>query len=281
MSARIALILLIVAGCCLAPLGVAAQTPNPLVFDSPTKLKRFGIGFRGIGTDDVKIHFPTRCYYYGDGGWDISISDDLLAAYKAQGFSRRSACMALVSTVRFNPENGRRLATYILIDPKFFKKGEPPGAGAISDELPLSLPSCFKGGLPYSDCAWNFDPISGKKLSAQQTAKFKALGQKIEKVLSDPKTKAAFAYMDSDSPYSKGMIMIGAGRDFDVGKGSNTSFYDYSKEFPKGFGYALYADGTAGPDASPEVIKAALTGKAPPSQLDPEELKKIWTLGAQ
>jgi hypothetical protein len=279
MSARIALILSIVAGCCL-PFGAAAQTPNPLVFDSPNQLKRYGIGFRGIGTEDVKIHFPTRCYYYGDGGWDISISDDLLATYKAQGFSRRSACMALVSGIRFNPENGKRLTSYILMDRKLIKNGQPTDAGAMSDALPLSLPSCFKNGLPYSDCAWNFDPMSGKKLSAQQTAKFKAFGPKIETFLSDAKRKSAFSYMD-ESEFSKGMIMVGAGRDFDVGEGSNATFYDYSSEFPKGFGYALYADGAAGPDASPEVIKAAITGRAPPSQLDADALKKIWTLGVQ
>jgi len=284
MGIRAALAFSIVVSCCLAAGGVAAQTPNPLVFDSPSQLKQYGIGFRGIGTDDVKIHFPTRCYHYGDGGWDISISDALLNEYKSQGFSRRSACMALVSGIRFNPENGKRLTTYIIIDRTLFENGQPTDSGSLSGELPLSLPSCFKDALPYSDCAWSFDPMSGKKLSAQQTAKFKAIGQRIEKFLSDPKTKHGVSRIQEDSPdaeFTKGMIISGGGDKAGGGKDSAASFYDYSSEFPKGYGYTLYADGAAGPSASPEVVKAALTSKKPPAQIDADQLKAIWTSGIQ
>jgi hypothetical protein len=262
----------------LSSLGASAlegESTYPLVFDSPSQLKRYGIGFRGIGTDDVHIHFRTRCYYYGDGGWDISVSDALLNTYKSQGFSRRSACMALVSGVRFNPENGKRLATYRLIDGKL----STDVAGSGSDELPLSLPNCFKGGLPYSDCAWNFDSISGEKLSAQQTANFKAIGQRIMNFLNDPKTKGAFRYLKSDSPYIIGNIKVGAAYNVDGGKGSAASFYGYSHEFPKGFGYALYASGGAAPVASPTVVKAAQTGKTSPPQLNAKQLKKLLTTG--
>jgi hypothetical protein len=41
----------------------------------------------------------------------------------------------------------------------------------------------------------------------------------------------------------------------------NASFYDYSDEFPKGFGYAINADGSAAPDPSAEAVKLALDGK--------------------
>jgi hypothetical protein len=125
----------------------AAQDRYPLVFDSVNQLKRYGLALRGIGTNDVSVHFPTRCYYYGDGGWDISISDALLSFYKSQGFSRRSACLALISGIRFNPEDGKHLATYILVDRKLLKpKDNEPSA--LSAELPMSLPSCFKNGTP-------------------------------------------------------------------------------------------------------------------------------------
>src|SRR5271166_5675991 len=134
--------------------GAAARSPYPIVFDSVQQLKRYGLALIGIGTEDKSLHFHTRCYYYGDGGWDLSISDELLSFYKSQGFSRRSACLALISGIRFNPETGQRLATYILVDRKLLKpKANEPSA--LSDELPLSLPKCFAGGTPYSDCMWN------------------------------------------------------------------------------------------------------------------------------
>jgi hypothetical protein len=86
-----------------------------------------------------------------------------LSFYKSQGFSRRSACLALISGIRFNPEDGKHLATYILVDRKLLKpKDNEPSA--LSAELPMSLPSCFKNGTPYADCAWNYDPLTGKKL---------------------------------------------------------------------------------------------------------------------
>lgn len=260
----------------------SAQTRFPMVFDTVQKLKQTGIALlldAELGRKSQ--HFPTRCYYYGDGGWDISISNALLAQYKSQGFSRRSACMALVSGIRFNPETGKRLATYIILDPKRFKRGTVMEAGVVSDELPLSLPRCFARGLPYSDCAWRYDPMSGKRLSATQTQKLKSIGERIEKFLGDPRTREAFRYFDDDSPYTKGMISVGAGQDGpdDLGEDTHFSFYDYASEFPKGYGYALYAEGGAGPDVSPAVVKAAVDGLKSPPRIDPNELKDIWSTG--
>jgi hypothetical protein len=257
-----------------------AQNPYPLVFDNVNHLKRYGLAIVGIDTNSLSTHFPNRCYYYGDGGWDISISNALLAAYREQGFSRRSACMALVSTARFNPESGQRLATYILINRKLIKNGHASDAGALTDELPLSLPNCFRGGLPYSDCAWNYDPISGRKLSAQQTRSFRAVGNRIVKYLSDPAVRRRFRYLE-ESQYTRGMIMVGAAQGIDRGIVGNApvSFYDYSREFPKGFGYALYADGTAAPSVSAATLKAALTGKKPSPQVDPKKLRDILRTG--
>jgi hypothetical protein len=62
---------------------------------------------------------------------------------------------------------------------------------------------------------------------------------------------------------------------------TGATLYDYSSDFPKGHGYALFADGTAGPDVSPAVVAAAFNGQSPQSQLDPNKLKEIWGTGAQ
>jgi hypothetical protein len=260
---------------------VSAQARYPMVFDSVAKLKKIGIALPLPGLAEGSDAFPTRCYYYGDGGWDISISDELLAEYKTQGFSRRSACMALVSGIRFNPENGKRLATYIILDRKQFKNGKPIDDGAMSDELPLSLPRCFNRGLPYADCAWSYDPMTGKTLSAAQTQKIKTIGAQIDKFLSDPETRRKFKYLEDDSPFTKGMILVGAAQDkpADLPDDSGLSFYDESNELPKGYGYALYAEGAAGPDVSPETVKAAVDGLKAPPQVDPRNLKSIWGTG--
>jgi len=295
--------------------GAAAQSPYPIVFDSMQQLKRYGIALTGIGTEES--HFRTRCYY-GDGGWDLSISDELLGFYKSQGFSRRSACLALVSGIRFNPETGQRLATYILVDRKLLKRtnNEP---SAASGELPLSLPKCFAGGTPYSDCAWNYDLLTGKKLASNatveqpemwkdcrkdaRTQKFcdhpwtaQEAGKRIEAFLSKSRTECAAADVNSNDPDNAlivGTIAIKCNfqADYDPGPGdiesvliawnTGATLYDYSGEFPKGHGYALFADGGPGPDVSPAVVTAAFNGQKPQSQLDPSKLREIWGTGTQ
>lgn len=259
----------------------SAQYHYPLVFDSPDKLKPLGIVLL-LGADEAAKakHYPTRCYYYGDGGWDISISNSLLEYYRSLGFSRRSACMALVSGIRFNPETGQRLATYILLNPQEFENGQPNGPDSVSDELPLSLPRCFSRGLPYADCKWKYNPRTGKQLSAAEVAAIKAIGDHVQEFLEDPTVRHDFKYMASDdSPFTKGMIMVGAAQH--LPEKTDIAFYDYSAEFPKGYGYALYADGSAGPSAKAEVVKAALDGQRHPQQIDATKLKNAWSTGAR
>lgn len=293
-----------------------ARDQYPIVFDSVQKLKRYGIALIGIGSDDRSLHFRTRCYYYGDGGWDLSVSDQFLEFYKSVGFSRRSACLALISGVRFNPETGKRLATYVLIDRKLLKsRNNEPSAASI--ELPLSLPACFAGGTPYSDCKWNFDPLTGKKLSANSPvhsdrrlgcrgdAKLKRFcgnpwsygeaARHVEAFLSKPNSECASSVVSSKEPdrqFITGMItgQCSFVAEYDpspdalenalIAWNTGASLYDYSSEFPKGYGYALYADGGAGPSASPASVAAALNGQKPQSQLDPIKLREIWGTGA-
>jgi hypothetical protein len=60
------------------------------------------------------------------------------------------------------------------------------------------------------------------------------------------------------------------------------TLYDFAAEFPKGYGYALFADGTAGGSVvDVDVVKAAFNGKTPKAELDPDRLKEIWGSGAK
>jgi hypothetical protein len=266
----------------------------PMVFTSVNELKRLGIALDLNG--EKQIHFRARCYYYGDGGWDISVSEDFLSHYKSKGFSRRSLCLALVSGIRFNPETGARLATYILINDLEAVRTGAVESGSLSDELPISIPDCFRNGVPYSDCAWNYDPLSGRRLNAEVTDEYKRIGIRLDNRLAsgtnDSAGKCRGAEVNGASgeyigvgdwtplkgalcqPSGSGALYEGKGK-------SEASFYDYSKEFPGGFGYALYADGTAGPEAPADVVRAALSGTKEKPQIDPAELKAIWGSGSR
>ena len=145
----------------------------PVVFNKAQDLRRLGVVLKDYSTDSEAVqHYPNRCYYYGDGGYSLSVSDEFLAKFKTRGFSRRSLCMALVSQTRFDPETGRRLPTYIMGNIEALQRNRGrPGAGDVSEELPLDVPNCFKRGLPYSDCEMNYDPRTGGRILCRDDEK--------------------------------------------------------------------------------------------------------------
>src|SRR5262249_40112539 len=63
---------------------------------------------------------------------------------------------------------------------------------------------------------------------------------------------------------------------------TDATLYDHSGEFPKGHGYALFAEGGGGgPEVAPAVVTAAFNGQKPQSQLNPSRLREIWGAGTQ
>jgi hypothetical protein len=254
-----------------------------------------------------KKHFETGCYHFGEGGAvNISISAELLAFYVQQGFSRRSLCMALISGIRFDPETGRRLATYVVIYDLKELRNHPDDVGNLSPELPLAIPSCFARALPYSDCTWNFDAVTGKRLSDTLTRRFKAFGRKLEDAISafkngpheaprdfceegDPSfrpgekaQRLCSYYMEGATPY---LIWLQDDAQLQaISKEYSVSPYyvDLSEEFPEGFGYGLiYYDTGLGSSVPVDVTKAALAGAKRPAQVDPAKLKELWGYGGQ
>jgi hypothetical protein len=226
--------------------------------------------------------FKNQCYYYGDGGYSVSVSDAYLARYLARGFSLNSLCMALVSLALFDPESGKRLPSYIIANFKNIDEQRQEG-GDLTDELPLEVPDCFKRGLPYTDCTMNFDMHNGSRISAEQRQAFRDLGTAIDQafrramaegVACDEfrqvrnRCKQMERWGDENTPdhdlvknnlapegyFFNELSARLKDRNSRVPEHllaiSKASFYDVSNSLPLGFGYALNADGAASGEES-------------------------------
>jgi hypothetical protein len=249
---------------------------------------------------------PHGCYYYGDGGYTISLSSSFLERFISRGFSRQSACLGLVSQSKYDPETGRRLPTYIIINPVHLKGGKPtPQFETEFDvsphEHPLDLPNCFRNGNPYTDCQFRFGRMTGKKLTAEETNIYHQLGEAYDRrapnFLSKTKmTDEKDPLRDGSDFYDvrggkiveefEGNLLRAFDELFDTGdpegsgidehllRYSSATFWARSPSFPRGYGYALDAVGGAGEDADPATVKAALQGLAK-HKITAEELKRV------
>jgi uncharacterized protein YgiM (DUF1202 family) len=248
-----------------APSTATAQFP--IIFNKEAEMEPIGLTYLDR-TEGPRRHLAHRCYYIGDGGPGISFSDAFLDHYKALGFSRRSLCMALMSGVRFNPETGNRLATYI----RKFSENDYD----MYPELPITVPACFKNGTPYSDCIFRYHPLSGAALSAEVTRLYRETGERLLQELRDPVRRKSFKYFNDDDTYTKGMIVIGVEQErLNGGPLSVASFYDYSSEFPEGFGYGLYADGTAAPGISAAAVRTAADPRRRRPQISQARVREL------
>jgi len=272
------------------------EVKYPIALKSSELLREAGLSRNEDDLEPLK----NWCYYYGEGGWKLTVSDALLESYKSRGFSLHSLCLGLVSQRKFDPEMGTRLPTVIFFDEPglttALKGRNPRSMNAdeleqlseefTSEELALTVPDCFKNGTPYSDCSWRFDVDSGKRLDEAATLRYKALGQKFERAMAnenaidaicDGRTRTdCIKEIDGEMPYinalhpESGLLDFSYLKDERLGAdklsqddcdSSNGSFVDISEAFPKGFGYALFADGSLGPSASTSTILAAHDSK--------------------
>jgi hypothetical protein len=263
-----------------APYGVQAAD-YPVVFTSSAALRNLGIA---VAFADRPAPFNNKCYYYGDGGYLISMSNEFLSRFLSKGFTLQSACLGLISETHYDPESGRRLATYMIVDPEMIKqRSDEPGAA--TEELPLELPACFKNANPYTDCVFRYGRKTGKKLSDQETATYRMLGTAIDAILakevrrSPSASEEFFGGTKEEEPlagyrkYAGQGIPDGQKLDEKLERYSSLSIWIRSSRLPRGFGYALDADGAAGPSLSVAAMNTAIDGLAKP-QISADDLKR-------
>jgi hypothetical protein len=117
----------------------SAPRPSP-----PEKYKISDNDLQRIGiASGAMLAFPNKCY------GDVSISNEFLDRFRSKSFSLEALCLAITSPwVQYHPETGKPLP--------------------VSKEFLFEVPECFKNGMPFLDCKFNFDDSSGLKFTDQE-----------------------------------------------------------------------------------------------------------------
>jgi hypothetical protein len=208
-----------------------AKPGDPLVFGSHADLRKLGIELVHFGLRGGKA-LPEKCggYYGGDGGYDFTFSHEFVKKFRKRGFTNLSLCAAMESEIKYNPETGARLPSFILADIPAVRRGAIE-AGTATDQIPLDVPDCFKNGLPLEDCKLNFDMMTGRRLTPQQLREYGRAGIEARKLA---------ARAESD--------IVNIGTDEMV-----VAVIMHSRNLPKGWGYVLFNE--AGPEPSNDTLK--------------------------
>lgn len=290
----------------------AAPAPKPEILvleaagDYPPLLRELGLrGTHAGGGDAASRETPLRCYYYGDGGQGVAFSEAFLAPYRARGFSQLSLCMGLVGGMRFDPETGQPIPRYSMVSRRALRQkvlndgltGDGDDQDVASLDLPLAVPDCFRNATPYTDCAFNYDLMSGKRLPAETTAAYRKLGAALDRLLESFRAapdcgwreagmerddcRLALPGVDVHGFRPDGYYLTGrAEEQADAALRppakllalSAATFFHVADALPRGFGYALHAEGPAGPSIAVTAIKQGLDGNAISPQIDPKSL---------
>jgi hypothetical protein len=173
------------------------RAPNyPLVFDARDAFHRLGIAVGAGPLRDVE-----RCFWYGSAGHSFQLSRAFVRRHAARGFSVPALCLAMVSGqrsrasgggpgMRYDPETGRRLGTFVIADVPTLRAlragtadAQPADRPLFSAEYLMSPPACFKNARPYSDCRFRFDPSTGDELSRERQETYVRIGKRLEELM--------------------------------------------------------------------------------------------------
>jgi hypothetical protein len=124
---------------------------------------------------------PHKCFSVGAGHLGIDLSEQAFAPYRSKGFDLKNLCMVLTSgQIRFDPETGQRLPTYVIIH--HYRQNDGTISNFASDELLFYAPPCFARGkitrgnlfaqMKPLGCTVEYHPWSGRKLSSEESRFF-------------------------------------------------------------------------------------------------------------
>jgi hypothetical protein len=196
-----------------APPSLAQDEPKvPQIGMTGQQLRSEGIALRSAGAQPL----PNSCASAGSPG--LSVSDEMLAAFRARGFTLESLCLGLGSDFRFDPDSGRPMPFASLPDKSL---------------VPLNLPNCFRRAVPFLDCNWSRDHFWGNKNDEGERASRRGVGQSVDAAARNHIN--SFGYTGTFSPYG---AMSKSGSIF--GNASiMLKWVMFSKALPLGYGYAF------------------------------------------
>lgn len=181
------------------------------------ELRAAGINIRTTKSNAL----PHSCAAAGNA--KLSISDDILAHFKARGYSLESVCLALSSNMRFDMETGKQLPLAVLTD-------------SAGREVPLNFPDCFKDGTPYLDCRQEYESNWGSRLTESDKKGDYSFGPMTEREYEQKLDELFRAYIAHKKVSGRFSFE-------DLGRGSSDSRFEWilaSKVLPRGYGYALH-----------------------------------------
>ena len=224
---------------------------------SLAELRQFGISLGGG-------RFPNSCAHAGSP--DMSLSNEIVAHFKARGFTLTSLCLGLSSNVRFDPQSRRQLPVAFLPD-------LPNGhSGHFQPEIPLNLPDCFKRALSFADCGSNYDYFSGtpKRDNAPDIRREQQRDTLYLNFMRQHQISSGVFYSFYGSTH-RGREVVFAGRDvtqlFGEG-GSEVGRLVASRDLPRSYGYTVIC--CEGDDPAPEAVSLSTYRKM-------QDVWALWT----
>ena len=188
---------------------------------------------QGIAVSPPAQPFPNSCQ--SSGNTSLSVSNQLLAFFKARGFTLESVCLAFSSHMRFDSQTGRQLPLAYV----------PEG----DNEFPLNIPLCFRNGVSHLECDFKFDTWWGNRLDRRQLAEHRQFAQRTDAMLrafiQENRLSGVFWRLEMDQKrFPEGFFL-----------GSVYGWVLASRALSRGYGYALH--GPEGDD--PEVENVNLS----------------------
>jgi hypothetical protein len=215
------------------PPGLAQEERKvPLISMTAQQLRSEGIALQSAGAQPL----PNSCAPAGSTG--LSVSNEMLAAFQARGFTLESLCLGLASDFRFDPNSGKPMPFASLPDKSL---------------VPLNLPNCFGRAVPFLDCNWSWEHFGGSKIDEREKASRRGVGETVDAIARNHINSKG--YTGTFSPYAT------YGKPGNIFGNSSImlKLATFSKALPLGYGYAFQHP--EGDDPEGETVNLATHAK--------------------